>query len=195
MTLYVKKENMKLWDSVSVTDPNTTKKVNQRGGFTAICAQAQLKAATEEWGAYGDKWGLDSLQWDYSRIGEEIVELTLAAQFYYPGGDFPMSNDMRYNVGQETRKKLITDLRSKCLSTLGFNSDVFEGKFDDNRYVESVRNTVNQKNVIERAASAIGEATTPEKLDSIKSYYDSLDLPVPEVTKLNNQLDERLEVI
>ena len=186
------KDNMKLWDAVSVTDPDTTRKVNQRGGFTAICAQAQLKAATKLWGPYGDAWGLAELQWEYIKTGDTIFEVALTAEFYYPGGSFPMSNDMAYKVGNEIRKKLITDMRSKCLSTLGFNSDVFEGRFDDNRYVAQVRNTINVKGVVERATDAIAEATTKDKLDSIKSYYATLDLPKPQLTKLNKLWDGRL---
>ena len=186
------KDNMKLWDAVSVTDPDTTRKVNQRGGFTAICAQAQLKAATKLWGPYGDAWGLAELQWEYIKTGDNISEVALTAEFYYPGGSFAMSNDMAYKVGNEIRKKLITDLRSKCLSTLGFNSDVFEGRFDDNRYVAQVRNTINVKGVVERATDAIAEATTKDKLDSIKSYYATLDLPKPQLTKLNKLWDGRL---
>jgi hypothetical protein len=186
------KDNMKLWDAVSVTDPDTTRKVNQRGGFTAICAQAQLKAATKLWGPYGDTWGLAELQWEYIKTGDTIFEVALTAEFYYPGGSFPMSNDMAYKVGNEIRKKLITDMRSKCLSTLGFNSDVFEGRFDDNRYVAQVRNTINVKGVVERATDAIAEATTKDKLDSIKSYYATLDLPKPQLTQLNKLWDARL---
>ena len=186
------KDNMKLWDAVSVTDPDTTRKVNQRGGFTAICAQAQLKAATKLWGPYGDAWGLAELQWEYIKTGDTIFEVALTAEFYYPGGSFPMSNDMAYKVGNEIRKKLITDMRSKCLSTLGFNSDVFEGRFDDNRYVAQVRNTINVKGVVERATDAIAEATTKDKLDSIKSYYATLDLPKPQLTQLNKLWDGRL---
>lgn len=186
------KDNMKLWDAVSVTDPDTTRKVNQRGGFTAICAQAQLKAATKLWGPYGDAWGLAELQWEYIKTGDTIFEVALTAEFYYPGGSFPMSNDMAYKVGNEIRKKLITDMRSKCLSTLGFNSDVFEGRFDDNRYVAQVRNTINVKGVVERATDAIAEATTKDKLDSIKSYYATLDLPKPQLTQLNKLWDARL---
>ena len=186
------KDNMKLWDAVSVTDPDTTRKVNQRGGFTAICAQAQLKEATKLWGPYGDAWGLAELQWEYIKTGDTIFEVALTAEFYYPGGSFTMSNDMAYKVGNEIRKKLITDLRSKCLSTLGFNSDVFEGRFDDNRYVAQVRNTINVKGVVERATDAIAEATTKDKLDSIKSYYATLDLPKPQLTQLNKLWDGRL---
>ena len=186
------KDNMKLWDAVSVTDPDTTRKVNQRGGFTAICAQAQLKEATKLWGPYGDAWGLAELQWEYIKTGDTIFEVALTAEFYYPGGSFTMSNDMAYKVGNEIRKKLITDLRSKCLSTLGFNSDVFEGRFDDNRYVAQVRNTINVKGVVERATDAIAEATTKDKLDSIKSYYATLDLPKRQLTQLNKLWDGRL---
>ena len=186
------KDNMKLWDAVSVTDPDTTRKVNQRGGFTAICAQAQLKEATKLWGPYGCTWGLSELQWEYIKTGDTIFEVALTAEFYYPDGSFTMSNDMAYKVGNEIRKKLITDLRSKCLSTLGFNSDVFEGRFDDNRYVAQVRNTINVKGVVERATDAIAEATTKDKLDSIKSYYVTLDLPKPQLTQLNKLWDGRL---
>jgi len=186
------KDNMKLWDAVSVTDPDTTRKVNQRGGFTAICAQAQLKTATELWGPYGDKWGLAELQWEYIKTGDTIFEVALTAEFYYPGGSFPMSNDMAYKVGNEIRKKLITDMRSKCLSTLGFNSDVFEGLFDDNRYVEQARNTINTKAVVERAGIAITEATTKDKLDKIKVHYKTYQLSPAQLTQLNKQWDARL---
>ena len=179
------KSNMTLWDAVSVTDPDTTRKVNQRGGFTAICAQAQLKLATKLWGPYGDAWGLAELKWEYIRTGDTISEVALTAEFYYPNGSFTMSNDMVYKVGNETRKKLITDMRSKCLSTLGFNSDVFEGLYDDNRYVEKARATVNNKAVVERATNAIAEATTKDKLDTIKGYYTTLDLDRPVLSKLN----------
>jgi hypothetical protein len=100
---------------------------------------------------------------------------------------------MVYKVGNETRKKLITDLRSKCLSTLGFNSDVFEGLYDDNRYVEKARATVNNKAVVERATAAISEATTKETLDKIKKYYtDDLKLSSPVLTKLNKLWDVRI---
>jgi len=186
------KDNMKLWDAVSVTDPDTTRKVNQRGGFTAICAQAQLKTATELWGPYGDKWGLAELQWEYIKTGDTIFEVALTAEFYYPGGSFAMSNDMAYKPGNEIRKKLITDMRSKCLSTLGFNSDVFEGLFDDNRYVEQARNTINTKSVVERASTAISGATTKDNLDKIKLHYRTYELSTAQLTQLNKQWDARL---
>ena len=130
-------DNMKLWESVEKTDPKMTKRVNQRGGFTAICAQYQLRRATEVFGPFGAGWGLRELRFAHVRnAAGEIVEQTLEATFFYPGGEFPIATDIAYRPGDDGLKKLRTDAITKSLSTLGFNSDVFEGKFDDNKYVQ-----------------------------------------------------------
>lgn len=127
-------DNMKLWNQVCETDPATTKQVSQRGGFTAICAQAQRKKATEQWGPYGIKWGMKDLVWSY-----HDNEAILDAIFFFPDGEFQCRSSMVYKGGQDVFKKLLTDLTTKALSMLGFNSDVFEGKFDDNKYVENLK--------------------------------------------------------
>jgi len=133
-------ENMELWNKVCKTDPAITTKVNQRGGFTAICAQAQFKKATEIFGTYGQRWGLHDVKWEYVRNGAgDIVEVALQAVFRYPDDSFPICTDIAYKPGNDSLKKLMTDATTKALSKLGFNSDVFEGRFDDNKYVESLK--------------------------------------------------------
>lgn len=134
-----KKDNMDLWNRVCTTDPDLTKHINQRGGFTAICAQYQLRIATEQFGPYGADWGIRDIQWDYIGTEEKPSEILLTGEFYYPGGSFSMTVDRMYKAGDEQRKKMLTDFRSKCLSTLGFNSDVFEGRFDDHAYVNELK--------------------------------------------------------
>ena len=47
-----KNNNLFLWEQVETTDPEFTTKVNQRGGFTAIGAQYQIKNATGDWWRY-----------------------------------------------------------------------------------------------------------------------------------------------
>jgi len=188
--------NMKIWDKVSVTDPEITKRVNQRGGFTAIDAQAQLKKATEVFGPYGTHWGITNLE--YEAIADpdgNILEITLTARFYYPGGEFPMSNDMRYRPGDECRKKLLTDLRSKCLSTLGFNSDVFEGKFDDNRYVQNLNNNKGLGEKYDRAIAALREAESIEQIDKIRSHYKEMDFSIDQMLELDVAYKVSLERI
>lgn len=150
------KGNMELWNQVCETDPAITTKVDLRGGFTAICAQAQRKRATELWGPYGINWGLSECHFCNIHNSEgKVVEIGLDARFVFPtGGTFPISSDIEYKPGNDTRKKLMTDCITKALSMLGFNSDVFEGKFDDNKYVEELKRKRNQVPVNPKAEMA-----------------------------------------
>ena len=131
-------DNMKLWNSVCETDPKITKDVAYgKRKFTAIDAQHQRKRATELWGPYGKDWGLRELVWGEVGNGATPVEITLEAFFFYPDAQFPISSDIKWHLGEDNRKKLLTDVTTKALSMLGFNADVFEGKFDDNKYVQA----------------------------------------------------------
>lgn len=134
-------KNTELWDQVCKTDPKHTKKVNQRGGFTAIDAHYQVQRATEVFGPVGIGWGYIN--------GEPIfkeqlvfVPVTLwhgdRANTFGPifGGAEVISN--KGYADNDALKKASTDGLTKALSHLGFNADVFLGKFDDNKYVQEV---------------------------------------------------------
>jgi len=140
-------DTMKLWDEVCVTDPKTTKDVSigQRH-FTAICAQSQIKKATELWGPFGSKWGVRNEE--FSPIPHQDIKVMLyKAHLYYPNGIVEIHSDDEIIIRQGKKKdyynedvckKIATDALTKGLSKLGFNADVFEGKFDDNKYVASL---------------------------------------------------------
>lgn len=142
--------NMDIWDRVCETDPRFTKEVNQRGGFTAIAAQWQIREATRLWGPYGANWGVRDCNYAYVfNAAGEPVELYLEAVFFYPRSatddpwtaridSFEISCDIKYKPGDDCRKKLLTDLTTKALSKLGFSADVFMNKFADNKYVSDL---------------------------------------------------------
>jgi hypothetical protein len=133
-------DGMELWNQVCETNPEMTKHVNQRGGFTAIDSMSQIKKATELWGPFGGEWGLREFWWDkFFGAENSIIGLTLVATFWYPGGSFSIAADMPYKPNDDCAKKLQTECISKALSRLGFNADVFMGKFDDNKYVAEMR--------------------------------------------------------
>jgi len=162
-------ETMKLWNSVCKTDPTHTTKVNQRGGFTAIAAQYQLQRATELWGSYGNKWGVKSCRYSYIDANDDLpLEATLDAVFFYPEGEFEISTDMTYKVGNDSRKKLLTDLTTKALSKLGFNADVFMGKYDDNKYVNKLKAEFNDK----EGAYEDWTNQSKDKLANMSSFKD-----------------------
>ena len=145
-----KKDNMKLWESVETTDPKFTKKVNQRGGFTAIGAQYQLRTATETFGPFGTGWGVKN---ERIEKWEDVGLAVYTATLWYVSDDsnehelpseFPIHSSIKYQnngrVDDDFMKKVATDALTKGLSKLGFNADVFMGMFDDNKYVNKLTN-------------------------------------------------------
>lgn len=151
--------NMDIWNEVCRTDPAITKHVNQRGGFTAIDTQCQIKKATEVFGPMGIGWGLKNCVYGEVRGDSGLpVELYLEAMFWFKltrnadtyCGEFEISSDIEYKVKGDCRKKLRSDVIGKALSNLGFNSDVYEGKFDDAKYVEEAKKEASKANSLKQ---------------------------------------------
>jgi hypothetical protein len=100
--------------------------------------------ATKIWGSYGSTWGLKDSELEITKIGNTDMAIYKAI-FYYPKGSFEIRNSIKI-ADDEFLKKLETDTITKSLSRLGFNADVFMGRFDDSRYVESLRNEFQSTN-------------------------------------------------
>ena len=137
------KNNLELWETVSTTDPKYTKKVNQRGGFTAIAAQSQVQKATEVFGIMGHGWGVEN---ESFTVVEGTTMVLYTANLWYKfntrAGSIPIHSSIKYGANgrydDDFSKKVATDALTKGLSKLGFNADVFMGLFDDNKYVNDV---------------------------------------------------------
>jgi hypothetical protein len=139
------KDNLELWMKVEKTDPKHTKKANVRGNkITAIAPQYQIMNATREFGRYGCTWGFKSIKRDYSLL--EVYKLVVVdAVFYYPGGEFPITSSIKMYMNKDETmvdsdfaKKIETDTLTKALSKLGFNADVFMGRYDDVKYMNDI---------------------------------------------------------
>ena len=136
------KNKMIIWEQVCQTNPKHTKHVNQRGGFTAVDAQYQIKRATEVFGSIGLGWGIKNEVFTPMTNGMALYQ----ADFWYEYGDekcvFPINSAITMQRGgrldDDFAKKVSTDALTKGLSKLGFNSDIFEGRFDDNKYVKEM---------------------------------------------------------
>lgn len=142
-----KNPHLTLWNQVQETDPAMTRRVNQRGGFTAIDSYYQIRRATELFGPLGVGWGYSA---DF-RFEHNLVFAVVSLWYEWNGArstPFTVcaSNQLittgkagaAPHVDEDAAKKALTDALTKGLSYLGFSSDVFMGKFDDNRYVEQV---------------------------------------------------------
>ncbi|MAG27152.1 hypothetical protein CMI47_16570 [Candidatus Pacearchaeota archaeon] len=140
-------DNMKLWNSVCTTDPQYTKRVNQRGGFTAIGAQSQIMEATKVFGPFGTGFGVHTETFtSFDLEGLCLYQATLWYKSRIIRGEikeFPIHSSIKYSyngrIDDDFAKKVATDALTKGLSKLGFNADVFLGLFDDNKYVNQLK--------------------------------------------------------
>jgi len=153
--------NMRVWSQVETTDPDDTKEVNFGRKFTAIDPYSQIKRATEVFGVAGQDWGWSVERVDYLPTDQAAVLVRLwfkasgnekAVEQWGQSGLF--TDNAKSKVDNDCMKKATTDGITKCLSYLGFNADVFLGKFDDNKYVAEQKANQSGKN-------GFGDGTKP----------------------------------
>lgn len=207
-------DNLKLWHSVEKTNPAYTKKAKVGGNnITSISPQFQIMNVTEKFGSYGKNWGFKNIELDYSLvnvpfkkdktegsypnvkiIGKEDAYMGLVvfkAMFFYPDGEFPIINSISLFTNNEMSKiddnfakKVETDALTKAISKLGFNADIFMGKFDDVRYVEEMKQefkspeekakqeaAAKEQERLQEIANDIAKFT---EVDKLGTYYKSL---------------------
>lgn len=177
-------DNLSVWSRVEKTDLSYTKKVNQRGGYTAISPQYQLKEATRVFGAYGKGFGLSASDFDMSLFDSLGVVMHKAVFFYVLDGErveFPISNAIQATTGQGDKKRVDVDFAkkvetntvSKALSKLGFNADVFMGMFEDNQYITELSNELAMQKAEDRDVEAVKQAREYDgwKIKELESYH------------------------
>jgi hypothetical protein len=138
--------NLELWNKVQKTNPNYTKKAKIGGmQITAIAPQYQIMMVTEQFGVYGKTWGFKNIELDYS-LTEKYDMVVFKGTFFFPDGEFEIINSIKLYINNAKTmlddnfaKKIETDALTKAISKLGFNADIFLGKFDDVRYLEDVK--------------------------------------------------------
>lgn len=198
-----KNDNMKLWDSVEKTNPKYTKKVNQRGGFTAIGAQYQLRTATELFGPFGTGWGVSRETIEkWEDVGLAVYQAYL---WYYLDKEkdnekirqlheFPIHSSIKYcnngRVDDDFFKKVATDALTKGLSKLGFNADVFMGKFDDNKYVNKL---TNMNGTWKKKITDASDGLKEEDREAIIGYIDDGSVNSTNYKKALSRINELKE--
>lgn len=170
-------DNLEIWRKVCETPPEHAKLVTLgKRKWTAVDPQYQLRRATELWGPYGIDWKVDCCQWSMVEATETLKpSMILDALFVFPGGSFEVSADMPYRPNDDCRKKLLTAVRSKALSLLGFNADVFLGKYDDERYVSEMQTKFSDEDELrEKVLGSIRRASSLQTLEKAKERLDLL---------------------
>jgi hypothetical protein len=154
------KNNLELWNKVEKTNPKYTKEAKISGmKITAIAPQYQIMQVTEQFGIYGSTWGFKNIELSYDLV-DKCNLVVFKGTFFFPNGEFEIINSAKLYMNRECTmvddnfaKKIETDALTKAISKLGFNADIFMGKFDDVRYVAEMNaefNTVKRPDYIEK---------------------------------------------
>ncbi len=168
------KNNLSIWEKVCETDPNNTKPVTLGRSFTAIDPYSQIYEATKVFGPAGKDWGWESVRVEYTPTNEVAILVRVwhgkPEQYIEQWGQAGLYID-RAEKKKDTDcfKKAQTDAITKCLSYLGFNADVFLGKFDDNKYVVEMNHKFAVKN------EPVPPQADINRIEDIKKKYEKIE--------------------
>ncbi len=185
---------MKLWDAVEKTNPAYTKKAKIGGlSITAVAPQYQIKNATEQFGPYGIKWGFKDIEFDFSLV-ESLKLIVFKGTFFCPDGECVIGNSCKAFMDRDCKmvdadfaKKLETDALTKVLSKMGFNADIFMGRYDDTKYVTEMKQEFAPKKMSkDEAIKKLDTATTIDKLVVI---WNSLPIDLKQVAEVMAKKD------
>ena len=140
---------MKIWETLSKTNPEFTKPLPGYGGkkLTTIDPMYQIQMMTDLFGPVGLGW---KYKVDYKYIdGLVFAEVTIkyfTNEWHEYGPVCSVQNLSKSNnkLDDEAPKKAMTDAMTKAFSHLGMSADVFLGKFDDSKYVEQMKQEFSQ---------------------------------------------------
>ena len=187
------KDNLELWNKVEKTNPKYTKKAKVGGmSITAIAPQYQIMMVTEQFGVYGKTWGFKNIELDYSLV-EKYDMVVFKGTFFFPEGQFEIINSYKLFINNAKTmlddnfaKKIETDTLTKAISKLGFNADIFLGKFDDVRYVNEMNAEFNPIQKIKTPSEKLNECKT---LSELATVFKSLNrAEQTETTALKDKL-------
>jgi len=202
-------DKMELWNEVETSHSDQLKKVNMRGGFTAIDAHSQIKRATEVWGPMGSLWDVDchvisespilvlkvSLRYPYYGIDQTVAE----GLVNHRGKVVQFGTCKKPDTDEDAYKKAMTDGTTKCLSLLGFNADVFMGKWDDNKYTAKIKKQEaevdmsmgGEINGLRKGVYKKIKKLTIKKQAEVEGFVDRMDKTLDNWVKV----DERINVL
>lgn len=142
--------NMRLWDVLGKTDPAHTKQFQRAGGFkgTALKPMWVWQRLTEQFGPFGEGWGCDKPEFQMVPAGGELLVFCTVAGWHGSrdnavwgvGGDKVIAvTKSGPRADDEAFKKAFTDALMNAFKFIGAGADIHMGRFDDNKYVEQLK--------------------------------------------------------
>ena len=136
--------NKRIWDNLCHTDKNFTKPFSKFGmKLTTTDPMYQIMKMTDQFGPVGEGWTYE-VQYTYTdkNVFAELKigwreDINKDFNWYGPISAVNPLYKSNNSLDDEAPKKAMTDALTKAMSHLGMSADIFLGKFDGNKYVET----------------------------------------------------------
>lgn len=181
---------MDLWNAVCKTDPAAVKPITgKQYQGNSPKPYWLIEQATKAFGPVGIGWGVEVKSERFERLGEfDVLHVAVVSVWYMKDGVRSQTFDQMGGtkaayktakgslmVDEDAGKKSVTDGMVKCLSMIGFAGDIFSGRWDDSKYVESLRREFGNESGLEKALKASVDAVQHKGVISAsKLAYDAL---------------------
>jgi hypothetical protein len=173
--------NKELWQRVFVTDPKAVKAITGKDyGGNSPKPYWIVERLTDEFGPCGIGWGyvIDSER--FERFSEtdnlHVAKVTLWYMLGERRGEVTQmgqtkatytTSQGKFKIDEDAPKKSVTDALVKCASYLGFAGDIFSGRWDDSKYVESAAKHWDTGHAVS-APAEIFKSLQPEQQDRMR---------------------------
>lgn len=149
-------ENLSIWDRFADIDPAFTKKITGKAyQGTSPNPQYVIRCLTEIFGPVGKGFGWEVLHEGFEPLGDEILHWcrirfwhTERSNFFESYGQTKALMKTRNGLmsDEDAPKKSLTDAIIKASSHIGIAANIFLGRWDDQKYVQSVADSFDARN-------------------------------------------------
>ena len=193
-------ENLTLWDQFADIDPAYTKPITgkpYRG--TSPNPQYIIKCLTEMFGPVGQGFGWDIVAEDFTPLGGETLHWC-RIKFWHTDRDNTFdhygqtkacytTHGGKVIVDEDAPKKSLTDAITKAASQIGIASNIFLGRWDDNKYVAEVEQRFKEAEKVDHCARISG------LIDACKGEADLNALWIAEKAVIAKLPEDEFETI
>ncbi|EMG53124.1 putative exodeoxyribonuclease VIII [Ochrobactrum sp. CDB2] len=158
--------NLDLWEAHADIDPKYTKSITGKAyKGTSPNPQYVIKCLTEMFGPVGQGFGWEVLAEDFTPLGDEVLHWcrirlwhTKREHYYEAYGQtkaLMKTRDKGLMSDEDAPKKSLTDAIIKAASQLGIAANIFLGRWDDQKYVDELKEEFRQEDAANKGPSPV----------------------------------------
>lgn len=181
--------NLELWERFADIDPKFTKPITGKPyKGTSPNPQYVIRCLTEMFGPVGQGFGWSVMADGFTPLGDEVLHWC-RIHFWHgkDGSGFDaygqtkalMKTKSGLMLDEDAPKKSLTDAIVKAASQIGVGSNIFLGRWDDQKYVEQVNREYREEERAETASDDLANFTA-----AVTSACLALEM-APDVSALN----------